>query len=131
MVYRLKIPDDLSRRRAQRDDRIRVPVVADALAAVVVRTRTRRGNEHEIPRRVGRDHRPGVRCAGDVTERPRQLVQAGSVESRGTGSQVHFNAPVRASNARTSPLAALMRLLSATDDPVTSRPLMTAGGDVS
>ena len=36
-----------------------------------------------------------------------------------------------ASNARTSPLAALMRLLSATDDPVTSSPLTTAGGDVS
>src|SRR5437588_150202 len=62
---------------------------------------------------------------------PRQLSHAGSVESRGTGSQLHSSTPVRASNARTSPLAAFVRLLSATDEPVTIRPLITAGGDVS
>ena len=62
---------------------------------------------------------------------PRQLFHAGSRLSRGTGSQLHLSAPVRASNARTSPLAAFVRLLSATDDPVTIMPRMTAGGEVS
>ena len=61
---------------------------------------------------------------------PRHEFQAGSVESRGTGSQLQRSAPVRASNARTSPLAAFVRLLSATADPVTMSPLITAGGDV-
>ena len=40
---------------------------------------------------------------------PFQLDHAASVESRGTGSHVHFNAPVRASKPRTSPLAAFVR----------------------
>lgn len=62
---------------------------------------------------------------------PRHVFQAGSVESRGTGSQLQRSAPVRASYARTSPLAAFVRLLSATADPVTIVPLITAGGDVS
>src|SRR3954466_13111734 len=61
----------------------------------------------------------------------RQLDHCASVESRGTGSHVHFNVPVRASNARTSPLAAFVRLLSATDEPVTSSPFTIAGGEVS
>ena len=62
---------------------------------------------------------------------PRQLVHAASVESRGIGSQLQRSFPERASNARTSPLAAFVLLLSATDDPLTIRPLITAGGDVS
>ena len=62
---------------------------------------------------------------------PRQLLHAGSVESRGTGSHVQRSLPVRASKARTSPLAAFVRLLSATAEPVTIRPRITAGGDVS
>jgi hypothetical protein len=37
---------------------------------------------------------------------------------------------VRASKARTSPLAIVGRLLSAIDDPVITRPLTTTGGDV-
>jgi hypothetical protein len=62
---------------------------------------------------------------------PRQLCHAGSAESRGTGSQLQRSLPVRASKARTSPLAALVRLLSATAEPVTIKPLITAGGEVS
>jgi hypothetical protein len=47
------------------------------------------------------------------------------------GSQLQRSTPVRASYARTSPLAAFVRLLSATADPLTIMPLMIAGGDVS
>src|SRR5215207_774983 len=56
---------------------------------------------------------------------------ATSLESCGTGSHVHRNAPVRASYARTSPLAASVRPLSATAEPTTTIPLMIAGGDVT
>ena len=62
---------------------------------------------------------------------PRQLPHAGSTESRGIGSHVQRSAPVRASNARTSPLAASVRLLSEIAEPDTSSPLIIAGGDVS
>src|SRR4249919_892106 len=62
---------------------------------------------------------------------PIHVRHAASVESCGTGSHVHRNVPVRASNARTSPLAASVRLLSATALPTTIRSLITAGGDVT
>src|SRR4051812_44211184 len=62
---------------------------------------------------------------------PIHVRQAASVESCGIGSQVHFRAPVRASNARTSPLAAFVRPLSATAEPTTTMSLMIAGGDVT
>jgi hypothetical protein len=61
---------------------------------------------------------------------PRQSACAGSFASWGTGSHVHFSAPVRASHPRTSPLAGAGRLLSATEDPVTTTPFTTMGGDV-
>ena len=50
--------------------------------------------------------------------------------SCGTGFQVQRNAPVRASNARTSPVAPTLELLSAMAEPTTIRSPMTAGGEV-
>src|SRR5207244_12077113 len=61
---------------------------------------------------------------------PRHWSYAGSLRSWGIGSQVHLRAPVLASYARTSPLAGLGRLLSATEDPVMTNPLIATGGDV-
>src|SRR6267378_7944845 len=68
-----------------------------------------------------------VRCALG----PFHVWKPGSFGLCGTGSNVHLNAPVRASNPRTSPLAASMRLLSATPEPTTTTPSTTVGGDVS
>src|SRR6185436_12555200 len=65
------------------------------------------------------------------TSGPRQSSYAGSVLAWGTGSQDHLSAPVRASYARTSPLGRSGLVLSATDDPVITRPLTTRGGDVT
>src|SRR5437667_2571636 len=61
---------------------------------------------------------------------PRHSLKAGSFGSCGIGSQVHLMAPVRASEARTSPLAGLGRLLSAIEEPVITSPFTTTGGDV-
>jgi hypothetical protein len=61
---------------------------------------------------------------------PFQLSWAGSLGSCGTGLQVQRNAPLRASKPRTSPLAPVVELLSATADPTTMKSLMTAGGEV-
>src|SRR2546423_2237910 len=68
-----------------------------------------------------------VRCAFG----PIHVNDAGLFELWGTGSHVHRSIPVRASNPRTSPLAASMRLLSATAEPTTTTPPTTVGGDVS
>src|SRR5204862_3728827 len=46
-------------------------------------------------------------------------------------SNDHLRAPVRASKARTSPLAGAGLLLSATAEPVMTRSLTTTGGDVT
>ena len=62
---------------------------------------------------------------------PIHVCEAGSALLCGTGSNVQRSAPVRASYARTSPLAASMRLLSATADPTTTTPATTVGGEVS
>src|SRR5687767_7571189 len=60
----------------------------------------------------------------------RHVDQARSVESCGMGSHVQSGAPVRALNARTSPLAGATSLLSAMADPVTTTSPTTTGGDV-
>src|SRR5437667_12793726 len=62
---------------------------------------------------------------------PRHWSYAGSLRSWGIGSQVHLRTPVLASYARTSPLAGLGRLLTATEDPVMTNPLIVTGGDVT
>jgi hypothetical protein len=49
----------------------------------------------------------------------------------GTGFQLQRSAPVRASNARTTPEGEMARWLSATVDPTMTRPLTIAGGDVT
>ena len=105
VVHGLEVPHDLARRRAQRDDGVRVAVVAEPLAAVVVGARAAGGDEHEVARGVGGDHRPRVRRAGACAIcRRATSSRAGIGSSRcGTGSQVQRSAPVRASNARTSP----------------------------
>ena len=56
---------------------------------------------------------------------PGAPVSLGEIES-------HFQrrAPVRASNARTTPPGMSARPLSSMDDPTTTRSSMTAGGDV-
>ena len=69
---------------------------------------------------------PPLRCASG----PCQVAYAGSAGSCGTGFQVQRNAPLRASNARTSPLAPTVELLSATAEPTTMRSPMIAGGEV-
>src|SRR5438552_10808405 len=62
---------------------------------------------------------------------PIQVADAGSTLLCGTGSNVHRRAPVRASYPRTSPLAASIRLLSATPEPTTTTPSTTVAGEVS
>src|SRR5689334_20352010 len=61
------------------------------------------------------------------------LRQVANAESPGpgTGSHAHRCAPVRASNARTTPEGALARRLSATAEPTMMRSWITAGGDVT
>ena len=61
----------------------------------------------------------------------RHVAEAGSFGSCGMGCHVHRSAPVRASNARTSPLAGAGRELSAIEDPVITRSLTTTGGEVT
>src|SRR6266581_6811809 len=51
--------------------------------------------------------------------------------TRAMGSQLQRSFPVRASYARTTPLGALARWLSATEDPTITRSPTTAGGDVT
>src|SRR5690349_7382669 len=59
------------------------------------------------------------------------VFHAGSVRSRGIGFQLQRRAPVRASNARTTPLGASTRTLSSTPEPTTTRSPITAGGEVT
>ncbi len=59
-----------------------------------------------------------------------QVAAAGSLGSRGRGSNSQRCSPVRASNASTRPLGASTRWLSATDDPTTTTPFTTAGREV-
>jgi hypothetical protein len=61
---------------------------------------------------------------------PRHSRCAGSAGLCGTGSQLHLSAPLRASKARTSPLAGFGRVLSAIEEPVTTRPFTITGGEV-
>src|SRR5687767_8527766 len=61
----------------------------------------------------------------------RHSAYAGSAGSWGIGCHVHRSAPVRASKARTSPLAGAGRELSAIDEPTITRSLTTTGGDVT
>ena len=61
---------------------------------------------------------------------PARSWYAGTLGSCGTGFQVQRSAPVRASKARTSPLAPTVELLSAMAEPTTMRSLITAGGEV-
>src|SRR6185436_6005121 len=65
-----------------------------------------------------------------AAELSRHVFAAGSAGSCGIGSKVHFSFPVRASHARTSPLAGSARELSAIPEPVITRSPMIAGGDV-
>jgi len=52
-MHDLEIPDDLTRRRSERDDRVRVHVCAEPLATVVVGARSAGGNEEEAEYRRG------------------------------------------------------------------------------
>src|SRR4029077_1530597 len=58
-------------------------------------------------------------------------VFAAPVFCPGIGSQLQVSLPVRASNARTSPLAASVHWLSATPEPTITRSPNIAGGEVS
>jgi hypothetical protein len=49
----------------------------------------------------------------------------------GIGSQLQRSAPVRASNARTTPRSISAERLSPIDEPTTTSPFTTAGGDVT
>src|SRR5256885_12671170 len=69
---------------------------------------------------------PPVLCA----EGPRHVSYPASFGLRGTGSHAHLRAPVRASNARTTPAGDSERRPSATVEPTMRIPLTTAGGDV-
>ena len=106
VMHGLEVPDDLPRRGAQRDDRVGVAVVAEALAAEVVGAGSRR-HEDEVALRVGRDHRPDVRRARRARRcRPARSRHAGSRRVlRDRDPNVQRSSPVRASKPRTSPLA--------------------------
>src|SRR5437867_1206582 len=59
-----------------------------------------------------------------------QAFAAPASSSAGSGCHDQRSFPVRASNARTSPLGMVVRLLSMIADPMMTRPPRTAGGDV-
>src|SRR4029077_1274236 len=64
VMNHLKVPNDFSRRSAQRDYRVCVFVVTFALAAVEVRARAASRNEDQTALGINRDDRPGVGRAG-------------------------------------------------------------------
>ena len=75
-MHGLEVPHDLASAGPDGDDRIGVMVVADALAAEIVRARAAGGHEHEIPRRVGGDRRPGIRGSAAVPHRAVPTIPA-------------------------------------------------------
>ena len=115
---------------AQGHDRVGVAVVPETQHAVVVRRRAARRNEDEIALRIGGERRPRVGAAALV----RQLAAPVAVRRIGRVLRNRIprpaQLPVRASKPRTSPLAVSGRLLSPIDEPVTTTPLTTTGGDV-
>ena len=81
--------------------------------------------EDEILARAGRQS-----GAPSLSQLSPVLSRAQLLAARAQSESVELSAPVRASKARTSPLAGFARLLSAIDDPTTTRSPMTAGGEV-
>src|SRR5207247_1858737 len=66
VVHSLKMPHNLPRGGAQRDDRTGVAVFTQPHPAEVIRCGTRGWKEHEIARGIGDDHRPDVGSAADT-----------------------------------------------------------------
>ena len=64
VMHGLEVPDALAGVGAQRHDGIGEQVVAEALAAVVVRARAARRDEDEIAGGIGDDHRPDIGGTG-------------------------------------------------------------------
>ena len=79
VVHGLELPDQLARARAQRHHRVRVAVVAEPHAAVVVGARRAGRHEHEVARGVVGEDRPGVRRAGERCALARPLRVRGIV----------------------------------------------------
>ena len=130
VVNGLEVPYNAAGGRPERHDRVRIAVVAGTKRAVVVGGCARRGQEDQS--RAGSALMIDQTFAAPVRAAlpSRQLTNAGSFGSWGIGCQVQRSAPVRASNARTSPLAGAGRELSAIAAPVTTRSLTTSGGEV-
>jgi hypothetical protein len=63
VVDRLKMPDAYPGIRPQCHDRVGEQVIAQSLTAKVVVARAAGRDDHEVPRRVGNDQRPGVGTA--------------------------------------------------------------------
>ena len=128
----LEVPDARPGVRPQRDDRVRKQVVAEPLAAEVVVARAARRHEHEIARRIGDDHRPGVgaaRCAPrccSSTYRRRRPPDPAAPDPTSISA-----CPVTASKPRTSPLGCGFEVPSAMPDPTTIVSPTTAGGEVT
>jgi hypothetical protein len=70
-----------------------------------------------MPGRIGDDDGPGIGGSGLRLLSPSQVFATGSRGFCGIGFQLQRNAPVRASNARTSPPGLSTRSLSATLEP--------------
>ena len=132
VVHDLEVPDDLAGGAAQRDHGVRVAVRADALAAVVVRARAAGRQEHEAALDVHGHHRPDVGGAGPAPAVPRPRRSAPD-RTRAWGSDPSSTAasPVRASYARTTPRSMSAERLSAIEEPTTTSPSTTAGGEVT
>src|SRR5262245_46677659 len=116
MVHRLKMPHTLAGARVESDHGIGVKIVAGTKAAEIVGTGLPVGIK--------------TRLRSTSTEMMDHALAAPEF-SRLTGCQVQRSAPVRVSNARTSPEAPCARTLSAIPEPTITRFAITAGGEVS
>src|SRR5207244_8166971 len=83
----LKSPRDLARLRAQRDDRVRPSVVARALTAEIVGTRTAGWNEDEVTLGVDGHDGPRVRRARLRRDRGWPRIPGPSLRARPHGER--------------------------------------------
>ena len=128
MVYRLEMPYDFSCRCAESNDGICVVIPPQSFAPEIVGTGRASGNEYKVTRGICGNDRPGVRGAGSMGVAPLPCRVCGI---RSTLRDWIPRPPELSRSrivARTSPVAASVRLLSAMAEPMMTRSLITAGG---
>jgi len=95
-VHHLEVPHHRAGRSAQRDHGAGVEVLPQPLPAEEIRAGAPDRDEHQVSRRVGRDHAPGVGGAGPVRGRP----APGVIARRATVPRHRVPAPTLAPAAR-------------------------------